>query len=192
MPQTWRSKTFRLIPLALAVLALANSGCLMVAAGVAAGGAAAGGYAYYKGKVSREYVANLDDAWNACHMALADLGMPVSSEDRSGTSGSLESRTADGAPVHIGFTLENSRIPAQGSVTQVGVRVGTFSFGDQVVSERILDQIGTHLVPGSHTSAAVRAQTAPPPLADEPPHTAPPPLAPEPAPSWQAPAAAKK
>jgi hypothetical protein len=153
---------------------------------------AAGGYAYYKGKVSREFAANFDDTWNACHLALADLGMPVANEDHSGTSGSLESRTADGADVHISFTLENSRIPAQGSVTQVGVRVGTFSFGDQVVSERILDQIGAHLVPGSHTSAAVPPQTAPPPLAVGPPQTAPPPLAPEPAPTWQAPAQAKK
>jgi hypothetical protein len=180
MLQVWRSKALRLIPLALAGLALANSGCLMVAAGVAAGGAAAGGYAYYKGRVSREYVANLDDAWNACHLALADLGMPVGTEDRSGGSATIDSRTADGAAVHITFDLENSRIPAEGNVTRVGVRVGTFSFGDQVVSERILDQIGAHLVPGYRTSAAV------------PPQTAPPPLAPEPAPSWQAPSQAKK
>jgi hypothetical protein len=180
MPQTWRKKLFRIVPLVLAGLALANSGCLMVAAGVAAGGAAAGGYAYYKGKVSREYVANLDDAWNACHMALADLAMPVVTEDRSGSGATIDSRTADGAAVHISFDLENSRIPAEGNVTRVGVRVGTFSFGDQVVSERILDQIGTHLVPSNRTSAA------------GPPQTAPPPLAPEPAPTWQAPSQVKK
>jgi hypothetical protein len=192
MPQTWRAKLMRIVPLVLAGLALANSGCLMVAAGVAAGGAAAGGYAYYKGKVSREYVANLDDAWNACHLALADLGMPVVTEDRSGSSATMDSRTADGAAVHISFELENSRIPAEGNVTLVGVRVGTFSFGDQVVSERILDQIGRHLVPGYRTSAAVPPQTAPPPLAATPPQSVPPPLAPEPAPTWQAPSGVKK
>jgi hypothetical protein len=182
MPKSWRIASVRIVPLVLAGLALANSGCLMVAAGVAAGGAAAGGYMYYKGNVTRDYAANLDDAWTAAHTALAELGMPVVKEDRNGNGGTIDTRTADGDRVRINFEAATSRIPAEGNVTEVGVRVAPYtSFGDELVSERVLNQIGAHLVPLNRVQTAAPPQSAPPPL-----------LPPEPAPAWQSPAQSGK
>lgn len=133
----------RLVYVLLAVLALANSGCLLVAAG-AAGGAAMG-YAYYKGKICQVYNAGFTDAWAATHTALADLGMPVVKEEQNGTCGSIETRTSDGE--HVRIHLENivSKFPAEGSLTRICVRVATF--GDPFVSDRVLDQVGAHLAP---------------------------------------------
>src|SRR5262245_55277243 len=48
----------RLLFLLVACLGLSNAGCLAVAAGCAAGGAA--GYAYYQGRIGREFAANPD------------------------------------------------------------------------------------------------------------------------------------
>jgi hypothetical protein len=177
MPRRWNTTTVRIAYLVLAGVALASSGCVAAAIGVAAGGAAAGGYLYYRGKVNQDYVANLDDVWAASHQAVQELGMPVLKEDRSAASATMESQTADGERVYINMDMENSRIPAEGALTRVGVRVGTFSLGDQVVSERILGQIGAHLTPATRAAAA-------------PPQSVPPPLLPaEPAPAqWNKPA----
>jgi hypothetical protein len=165
MPGIWKRTAVRIAYLVLAGVALSGSGCVAAAIGVAAGGAAAGGYLYYRGKVNQDYVANLDDVWSASHMALQELGMPVLKEDRTGgaATASLESQTADGERVYISMDLENSRIPAEGAITRVGVRVGTFTLGDQVLSERILGQIGAHLTPATRAAAAP-PQTAAPPL----------------------------
>ena len=89
-----------------------------------------------------------------------------------------ESETADGDKVRITLDVQNSRIQAEGAVTHVGVRIATF--GDSIVSTRILDQIGLHLVP------AANLQTPPPPVLGQPqpgsnsgsaPQSPPPPLA---------------
>ncbi len=141
--------------LALAGLALANSGCLLAAAGVAGGAAA--GYAYCKGKVCETYNANFDDSMAATHTALTELGMPILQTQRDGTSGFIESRTADGDRIRISLRELTSKIPAEGQITRVGVRVATF--GDQPVSDRILDQVGLHLAPAT----ASGTQPAPPP-----------------------------
>jgi hypothetical protein len=129
---------------ALAVLALANGGCLVVAAGAAAGAGAAG-YAYVKGKVSYTFNAALDDTWAAAHKALSELKMPVLAEEReTNRSGFVRSQTGDGTPVRIYLeAISREGSPAVG--TEVGVRVGTF--GDYAVSDQILRQMSAHLVP---------------------------------------------
>lgn len=161
--------------LAVVVVALSQAGCLVLAAG-AAGGAAVG-YAYVKGKVSHTYNAGFQDAWLATKTALAELGMPVQVEEHDPSGGSLETRTGHGERVHIQLEVVPSRIPAEGSVTRVSVRVGTF--GDAQVSERILNQIGYHLAPANlPLPAPPPAPLSPAPT--PPPQTAPPPLAPEP------------
>jgi hypothetical protein len=172
--RTWE----RIAWLLLASAALGQAGCLAVAAGCAAGGAA--GFAYYSGKVERDYVAYRQDVWAALQAALADLRMPVTEPVSEGTEWSLEARTADGDKVRITLETKSSRIPSEGVLTRVGVRVATF--GDGTVSSRILDQIGFHLTglpagtpppppvpvtlngPGS---VGAPLQTAPPPLAAE-------------------------
>jgi len=125
------------------VLILSRSGCLWIAAG-GMGGAAVG-YAYYKGKVCGVYNACLADTWAATHTALGELGMPVVSEENHVARGFIESRTADGERVRIYFEMEPSKFPVEGEVTRVCVRIATF--GDRLVSERILDQVGLHLTP---------------------------------------------
>src|SRR6266481_8050617 len=90
-PGLWLATTL------LAVLALANCGCLLVAAGTAAGAAA--GIAYANGKVSATYFAYPNDVWMATRQGLTDLGMPLMKESFDGFNGSLESKTIDGDKV---------------------------------------------------------------------------------------------
>src|SRR5207244_4276329 len=92
----------RAVYLIFALLALANSGCLVVAAGAAAaatGGAA--GYVYVQGNVPQDYNASLEDVVRATQGALADLGMPVLRTGRETEHASFESRTADSETVQI-------------------------------------------------------------------------------------------
>jgi Protein of unknown function (DUF3568) len=160
-----------------AVLVLGQAGCLLVACGVAGGAAA--GYCYTQGKVCQTYHADLLDSWMATRTALAELGMPVVTERRDGSEGYLETRTADADKVRIYLETFPGRVPADGLVTRVSVRVATF--GDHLLSNRILDQVSQHLAPAD----AVPPST-PPPLAPAgyaapaPPanQTAPPPLLP--------------
>jgi hypothetical protein len=167
--------------LGLLGLTLASCGCLAIAAGGAAGGAALG-YAYYKGAVFNKYNARFEDTFAATRAALADLRMPITKEEAQDGSGSITSRTADGDKVQISFSTETSKIPAEGTITRVGVRVGVF--GDDAVSERVLGQISAHLiVPGA--IAPVPASLPPAPIqpiaaATNIPQTPPPPLAPVP------------
>jgi hypothetical protein len=158
---TWQKTWTGLAYGILAAVALANAGCLAAAAGVAAGGAAAG-YAYYKGKVNQDFSASLDHTWAATLTALGELGMPVVSQQRENSSGVIESRTSTDDPVHVTFDTHASPMPAEGTLTRVGVRVGTF--GDSQMSERLLNQISAHLVarlaapPVVGTSAAAPVQ----------------------------------
>ena len=154
-----RIRGIHAVYLAVALAALSSSGCLLAVAGVAAGGAA--GYCYCKGKVCQEYHAGFGDTQRAVRQALGELAMPLQSEEVLATSGFIESRTAGGNRVRISLETRASPIPSEGIVTRVCVRVSTF--GDQPVSERILDQVGAHLV--AVPRVVVPGSTAPPPLA---------------------------
>ncbi len=179
MEQHGAAKWMRLALLALAGLALLQAGCAAVAIGAAAAAAGAGGYAYWKGQVNRDYAARPDDVRTAARTALTELGMPVVAETSTADGGVLESRTARGDAIQITLNGRQSQVPTDGPATQVGIRVALF--GDLEVSERILDQIGYHLVPsGSGAAAAPRPMQT---QAGRPPETAPPPLAPEP--TWR-------
>jgi hypothetical protein len=164
--------------LLLGLVALTQTGCLLVAAG-AAGGAALG-YAYYRGKVCQGYAASLPDTWAATHTALAELGFPISKEDQR--AGLIESRVGNDV-IRINVDAYGSQYDP-GPATQVCVRVATF--GDHPLSERVLAQIGAHLVPTNlpmapNPQAAAQGPIAPavyqsgePPLAP----SAPPPRSP--------------
>jgi Protein of unknown function (DUF3568) len=141
--------------LLIAAVALANSGCLLVAAG-AAGGAAVG-YAYYKGKIAETYRAGFNDSWAATRTALAELGMPILKEERGTESGTIESKSGDGEQVRVSLEATKSTIPADGDLTEISIRVATF--GNVPVSDRIFYQIGIHLVPANYV---------PPPTAQAP------------------------
>jgi hypothetical protein len=149
MARKWKSWRSRVALLGVAIVMLVHSGCLWLAASAAVGGAAGAGYVYYKGKVSRPYSANLNDVWAAAHTALTELGMRVESEGRDAISGMIHTQLADGEKVRIWLDLKESKIPAEGPLTVVAIRVGTF--GDEAASVRILNQIDMHL---THPTAA--------------------------------------
>jgi hypothetical protein len=156
-------------------MALVNGGCLAAAAAGAAGGGAAALYAYQRGRLYRDYPASLADTTAAVRTSLAELQFPPGTEKSDGGNFDFETKTTDGAKVRIFLEAQTSRVPAEGPVTSVTVRVG--AFGDDKVSARILDQVSLHLVvpPGS------QAVNAPPPVArptpPRPPETTAPPLA---------------
>jgi hypothetical protein len=177
MARSGQSRRLWAAYLALAALALGNAGCLVAAAaGAAAGGA--GAYAYYKGNVCRTYPANVEDASAAAHKALAELQMPIVKDDGS----TIETRSGDDK-VTLTLKLQDNHAPGEGSGTEVGVRVGTF--GNEGLSQRILDQVAFHLVPVNTlppgppklTSAQPRLTPVPQPAPAPVVQTAAPPLA---------------
>lgn len=125
------------------LLALAQTGCLFVAAGVA-GTAAGAGYLYYKGRVYRDYPASLADARAAVQASLIELQFPVTAQEDKAGSHFFASKTADSSPVKIYLDPVSSQVPADGMLTRISVRVG--AFGNEDVSARILNQIDLHLV----------------------------------------------
>jgi hypothetical protein len=154
--------------LVLAACTLASGGCLAVAVGAVAGGAAVG-YTYYRGGVGQDFRADFDTTWAATQQALADLGMPIQEPARAENSGSLKSQSGDGTTIKVSLETRNAKIPAEGPITEVHVRVGLF-FGDRQVSEKLLTQIQARLMPQGQplplppVNGPVQ-QTAPPPLA---------------------------
>jgi hypothetical protein len=165
--------------LVMAVVALSNAGCLVAA--VAGGAAGAAGYAYYKGEVRRPFVANVEDVRAATRKALAELQMPIAKDEPSADGGKIEARAGDDSVV-ITLHVQNSPVPGEGPATEVGVRVAIF--GNEGLSERLLDQISFHLVPPGVVPAppALAAPQPPqPPVPQGPPtpvpQTGPPPLA---------------
>jgi len=167
-PSRIRAKLVYVPYLLLAASALASGGCLAVAVGAAAATGAAAGYTYYRGGVAADYAADFNTAWAATQLSLRGLGMAAQGMRRtSETEGSLESQTGEGKAVRIALVTRPSKIPAEGPITQVQVRVGVI--GDRALSERLLDQIQAHLTAPPQAvalpAAGAPAQTGPPPLA---------------------------
>jgi hypothetical protein len=133
----------------LGLVALSGAGCLAVVGAAAVGGGIAG-YAYYKGRVIQDFPASLAEVESATVLALQDLKLPPGEKHvpPTPTGGSppeisITTSTADQATVTIVMEPAASRLPGEGLVTRVGVRVGTF--GDQVLSQRILAQVAARL-----------------------------------------------
>jgi Protein of unknown function (DUF3568) len=151
---------------ALALAALGNGGCLLFAAGAA--GAAGVSYVYYNGLLYRDYHANMADSLAAVRTSLTDLQFPILEQKADTGTAYVKTRTADGHSVRIHLDVVPSPIPAEGSLTRVGIRVG-FS-GDEAVSARILEQINLHLAPpgtATPTPAGPASLLAPQPLSQE-------------------------
>ncbi len=175
-----RQQVCRCLPwLLIAALALVQAGCLVVAAGVA-GGAAATGYVYYKGRVCRDYLASLPDTLAAVRTSLVEMQFPITSEESKNGTAYLTSRTTDGTTIRLYVEPVPSRIPAEGTLTRVSIRVG--AFGDEGLSTRILDQVAGHLAPPMLLRPTPQLPAVPPPVhpaaATLPGETPPPPLAP--------------
>jgi hypothetical protein len=175
-PTHWR----RWILGGLAIVMLANSGCLAAAA--VAGAAAAGGtagYMYLNGNVRDDFNAELNICWAATKLALADLRLPITHEDRTEKRGTLVSKSGTGDTITLILESRVNKVPADGPITSVNVRVGTL--GDEKLSGRVLEQIAQRLYPApplpqspltvspsGNGAAPAGFQTAPPPLANSP------------------------
>jgi hypothetical protein len=149
--------------LVLALVVLPQTGCIAAAVTGAVVGAGAAGYAYYQGAVPRDYPANMDLTWAAAQQAVVDLGMPLDKVVRDSDSGTIETKTGDGDKVQIYVEPRAARVPADGQWTNVSVRVAIF--GDGKLSERILNQIDTHLPHAPAPATPTTSETGPPPLA---------------------------
>jgi hypothetical protein len=168
------TQTRRLVLGGMAIFLLANAGCIAAAAvaGTAAAGGAAG-YFYLRGNVRDEFNADFNTTWVTTKAALADLRMPVTRENRDDKHGTIETKTGTGDTVTLTLETLVSKVPADGPITRVGVRVGTL--GDEKVSDRILEQVAYRLSPAPPLPAVVPPgsgvaptgyQTQPPPMAD--------------------------
>ncbi len=158
----------RALQVVAAALALLNGGCLAAAVGACAAGAGVTCNAYAKGKVCHLYTTDLDDAVAAVRTALVDMGLAIEKEIVKPNTAFFRTRTGDGERIRIYLDREPSRIPADGSMTRISVRVGTF--GDHPLSERVLFQIGAHLIPQPRGEVQGPAS---PPLPVTPPPTLP-------------------
>lgn len=151
--------------LTVALLALSQAGCAILAVGAVGGGAVA--LAHYKGKITETVPASLDEAATATESALLDLGLTVHSNRVGGRHGEIDSSLANHEPLMIDLDQEPRPIPTDPPWTKIGIRVSTF--GDEKLSKRIFDQI-THRLnnpapPRSpHTQTPAR-ETDEPPLA---------------------------
>jgi hypothetical protein len=137
----WR----RLVLGGMAIVMLANGGCLaaaVVGAGAAAAGGAAG-YVYLKGNVPDDFNADLKTTWTATKLALADLRLPVVREDLTEKRGTLETKTGTGSAVTLTLEPRVNKVPSDGPITRVSVRVG-FE-GDAEFSDRLFSQIAMRL-----------------------------------------------
>jgi hypothetical protein len=143
----------------VAALALGNAGCLVAAAGGAAAGVAS--YAYYKGKVSRTFVANVEDVRQATRKALAELQMTINKDEENPKGGEIEAYSGQNK-IAISLDVQDSPVNGEAPLTQVAIRVDLL--GNEGLSERILDQISFHLVPPGVVPVPPKL-TAPPPLA---------------------------
>jgi hypothetical protein len=162
MPRQRKEKggRLRMVYLLLVAGSLSSGGCLVVAAAGAAGAGAAT-YVYIKGKVCQDYPASFPDAWAAVQKALQDEGFPLVSNENDGKSGKITTRTTDGTTITIDLEVISSRVPAEGSLTRVCVRVGLL--GDAPLSERLLSRIASHLAPPSTPPATVPTTGGPGP-----------------------------
>lgn len=151
-------KRLRALQVVAAAVALLNGGCLAAAVGACAAGAGVTCNAYAKGKVCHLYTTDLNDAVAAARTALAEMGLAIQKEVVKPNAAFFRTRTGDGERVRIYLNCEPSRIPIDGPMTRISVRVGTF--GDHPLSERILYQISAHLVP--QPVSALPAPAAPP------------------------------
>jgi hypothetical protein len=174
MPRRSRHYRLAVASLVLAALSVMSTGCAVAALGAAGAAGGATYYAYHKGNVTRTYLANVEDVRAATRTALAELKLPVVKEELATNGGLIESRSSNSDRIAITLETEPGPVPDSGSVTVVGVRVGTF--GDDGLSQIILDQIGAHLTsptavrgavppPPPIVPAAATVQSPPPPLA---------------------------
>ena len=128
--------------LVMGIMVTTQSGCL-----VAAAGAAVGGVAYAKGDLDAIVDGNVDQAFDATKAAFEELKMPLLSSNNGAGEAKVEARvgTDNKATVNIKGQSEKA--------SKVTIRVGTF--GDEAISQSILEKIKANLSKGASKSASL-------------------------------------
>ncbi len=133
-------KTFNLVRNLATVLLAANlllsSGCFLFAV-AAVGGAAAGTVAYVDGKLEVSLGYSYDAVVTASNRAISQLQFAQPEERKDALSDTLTTHDAKGDSIEVVVTKVGDNL------TKVDIRVGTF--GDQPMSQEILDKIKANL-----------------------------------------------
>jgi hypothetical protein len=122
-----------LAALVLAAAATLHSGCLAVAAGAAG----AGTVAYVRGELAASLDQNFDRSVRATERAIADLKFAKISEKQDALVAVIVARTAEDKKIEIKVSSVSV------ARTKVQIRVGVF--GDEALSQRILEKIRANL-----------------------------------------------
>ena len=131
-------KKIKLTLLTLATLAGLTlvQGCALLLLGGAAAGAAYGTVKYVDNTLQTTENVSLDKAWGAANATLKDLQLPVTSSNKDGASGRLESVNARNQPVTLKLTRKTD------SVTEIEITVGTFdSAENRTEARQIFDKM---------------------------------------------------
>jgi hypothetical protein len=142
MPEVEPRRAGSVLYVLIAIMTVAQAGCLLAIAG-AAGGAAATGYFYCKGHIYHDYPASLPDVHNAVRASLMDLHFPLFTDEVKDGKAFLVTKMTNGKKVRIYLSCVSSLIPSDGVITRLGIRVATF--GDESISDRIFKQVDFRL-----------------------------------------------
>ena len=126
--------------LVMGIILTSQSGCL-----VAAAGAAAGTVAYVKGDLGAIVDGNVEQTFAAAKAAVEELGMPILTAYSSGQEGHVEARHGTDNKVTVNITGQTEK------ASKVSIRVGTF--GNESVSQQVLDKIKANLSKATSKSA---------------------------------------
>ena len=124
-----------LLGMLLAVILALGSGCAVLLVGAAAG-AGVGTYAYVNGELKDSETVSVDAARNATLAAMKDLGYAVVEDQRDSLTATIAARSTGDKKVYVTLTKQSA------TITEIRIRVGTF--GDQSLSQQILDKIKSH------------------------------------------------
>lgn len=128
-------KTKIFLGMLLATVLVLGGGCAVLLVGAAAG-AGAGTYAYVNGELKDSETVSLDTARNATLAAMKDLGYAVVDNQKDGLTAKITAVSTGDKKIYVTLTKQSD------TVTEIRIRVGTF--GDQNLSQQILEKIKSH------------------------------------------------
>ena len=129
-------KTKYFLLAAAAGLAVAGAGCAAIVVGGAVAAAGVGTYAYVNGEMKGTEAVSMDQAWSASQAAMKDLEFPILNKAKDALEAELTARTATDKRVVIKLKRVTD------TATEIRIRVGTW--GDEAMSQKILDKIKSH------------------------------------------------
>jgi len=113
-------------------LVVMSTGCAALLIGIGAG-AGVGTVVYIKGELKVTEETSLSQAFHAAHAAMEELEFVITKESKDALTGEVTARTSKDEKIEIILEKKSE------SLTEVGIRVGTF--GDESLSQLILEKM---------------------------------------------------